>query len=1718
MAEENSTSQLEGGSYEILKNRLNNASGDLNTRIENLNQRRKKLFGAIEFELANTGRVTTKHNCTPRDMVPINSHFIFGYNVHIGLKTTTELEDVFGVYRYENDSFHEESLELLGNEKFLKDFADLYKFYRHTTFSRFAIRGPHLFMIFRTGKKAEDIKAFKWLISEDKLSYIGNRSENEYSFPDQHTFQWERTGRDDQRGGAFPHISIKDKIFVETVGGDLTIKIEDNTDSGQGIYAEPVEYEDQTLDDAEIYFATIGTIILLKIRPYQEKDYRYIAYCEKVSQAWRIDSLEESCILLPEDQGIVFPGGCLLQSGAIKTFEHSTDGMRLDECIRSPNGEDYLYVYYEYQQGNYLLLPYNIVDQQMDSPINCHGFSLFDDGKLALFSSEDRPGKQHILQLWQTPFTAKERDVTLDSQDNSDIYLSKLGNKDIVKTLAECKEIILLAAKDESYMGLYHEIAQNAERLLEHCFWLEREEVGKINEPLIAIREVALAAMDEYEKVRQVKEQTKQSFKNVENELKLLCAEVDSAAYTQLEDYVSKLSQLRTFKGSVIVLKDLKYADIEKVTQFEEKLNERSSRLSNGCINLLQEDSALAIYEEQIKGLEEQVSQITSSSQAKELEDQLKGNAENLELLTELVGSLKIDDPNQSTIIMEKLSAIFALLNQVKAHLKNRYDEIGQKEGEAEFAAQMNLIDQSLSSAIERADSPEKCDESLSRTMVKLEELEGRFGDFDVFIEKLADKRDAIYSAFESRKLILQEKRQKKIQALTSASERILTSVQSRLSRSENIEAIHSTFSADIMVDKARDLAEQLRALGNVVKADEIEGKLKSSKEQAIRHLRDQLELSGEGEDSIRLGRHSFSVNRQALELSLVMHNDHPHFHLSGTDYFEKVQHEELEATRAVWSQEIVSENQHVYRAEYLAYQFTKDYQNNDTAIHDLAEETLSEEIAKYISSRHDEGYVKGVHDKDAALISQSYSRIKHKLGPLSGTPSERALARVWLAANKGSTNYKKIQETSLSYHKLQATYPGSEGGQNLRKRLQADLQHYLENLDLFSHLEIPGASEYIIYLLGSGGKEHMTLETQRLLKNLVRQIDLKGEFKIPIQSNPEIAYPAIKDWARALVISEYGKVPAGGVIEEIASLALSGQHDNAKTLDTKTSLLIEGMRGAHTRLKESSLTFEYSNFIQRMHLFTQETVPAYRSYELAKKNVLNSKRSQLRLDEFKPRILSSFVRNRLIDEVYLPIIGDNLAKQMGSLGATKRTDLMGLLLLISPPGYGKTTLMEYVADRLGLTFVKINGPAIGHRVLSLDPAEAPNASSREEINKLNLSLEMGNNVMIYLDDIQHVNPEFLQKFISLCDGQRRIEGVYQGKPRTYDLRGKKVAVVMAGNPYTESGTRFQVPDMLSNRADTYNLGDILSGHGNAFEVSYLENALTSSPFLSPLGQRSRKDIHAFIKAAETDSTEHMELEGSYSNQEMQEILSVLKHLLVIRDVILKVNQRYIISAGQDDRDRTEPPFKLQGSYRNMNRMVEKVQAIMNETEVRNIILDHYVNESQTLTAGAEANILSFKALMNWLDDNEKQRYEHVLDSFRQQTNMLNIDDNDPLAPVLAQLSTLNGTISSIGKNLTLPQDKQDISFDVEAFSQALQESLSPLKNQEIKVVNKIPSVVTGVLKNQLKLIENWMKPLLKAQLTQSKDLGELRDSLATTHRSYMDLVSSINTKDKKTK
>ena len=241
----------------------------------------------------------------------------------------------------------------------------------------------------------------------------------------------------------------------------------------------------------------------------------------------------------------------------------------------------------------------------------------------------------------------------------------------------------------------------------------------------------------------------------------------------------------------------------------------------------------------------------------------------------------------------------------------------------------------------------------------------------------------------------------------------------------------------------------------------------------------------------------------------------------------------------------------------------------------------------------------------------------------------------------------------------------------------------------------------------------------------------------------------------------------------------------------------------------------------------------------------------------------------------------------------------------------------------------------------------------------------------------------------------------------------------MAGNPYTESGGKFQIPDMLANRADTYNLGDIIGGHAEVFKASYIENCLTSNNILSKLASRSQKDVYAVMQIASSGSQEGVDFEGNYTPAEIDEFVKTTQHLYSVRDTILRVNLQYIESAAQEDQYRTEPAFKLQGSYRNMGRIAEKILPMMTHEEVRTIVIDHYENESQTLTTGAEANLLKFKEMENIFTDEEATRWTQIKKDFNKNKLLGGAGENDPISRVVAQLTEFNDGLTSIKEGIT---------------------------------------------------------------------------------------------------
>ena len=97
-----------------------------------------------------------------------------------------------------------------------------------------------------------------------------------------------------------------------------------------------------------------------------------------------------------------------------------------------------------------------------------------------------------------------------------------------------------------------------------------------------------------------------------------------------------------------------------------------------------------------------------------------------------------------------------------------------------------------------------------------------------------------------------------------------------------------------------------------------------------------------------------------------------------------------------------------------------------------------------------------------------------------------------------------------------------------------------------------------------------------------------------------------------------------------------------------------------------------------------------------------------------------------------------------------------------------------------------------------------------------------------------------------------------------------------------------------------------------------------ANPILARLAAKSQADVYPLLRLADTGDSTGLSFEANHSPEEISEYVAVLQKLLHLRDVVARVNEEYIRSAAQAQEYRTEPSFKLQGSYRNMAKLAEK--------------------------------------------------------------------------------------------------------------------------------------------------------------------------------------------------
>ncbi|HMV69151.1 MAG TPA: DNA repair ATPase, partial [Myxococcota bacterium] len=518
----------EGGSWDVLRRRLEESARALVQKVDALDQARSATFGGGALGLLGPARLRTEGACLPVDAATVGGLVLFGLHTTLGLRKEVMVDDVLALAELV-DGPEGASLERvtdargawLADPRFLKDLRDLFSYYRDARLERLRTDVGMLLAVFRLGDRSADRRVFHWEVKPDGVRYVDNRGDRLLQLPPSHEVPWTPTTREDHRLGRHPHVSIRDRVFVETVGGDLTIKVENNTEDGAGVYSEPVDDARQSLDDAVIEYAIVGALVLLRIRPYNEAAFRHFVFHTRTQQVHRVDGLGASCARLPEDHGVVFPGGYALETGEVKAFSGAID-RALDRVVRAPNGEDVLYVL-RGADGRASLYPYNLVRREVASPIEGFGAALLPDGRMVVVRADAREAvRVHALQLWQTAFCSPEHEA---GRPRGAGLLGRVGNADLVRGIADAYALARRVALQPT-RAVFSDTASAAGRLIDDHPWLKDAEAGALDADAAAIRATAEAILGEYDKIEQLRRRAAETLTRAERDVAQLVADV----------------------------------------------------------------------------------------------------------------------------------------------------------------------------------------------------------------------------------------------------------------------------------------------------------------------------------------------------------------------------------------------------------------------------------------------------------------------------------------------------------------------------------------------------------------------------------------------------------------------------------------------------------------------------------------------------------------------------------------------------------------------------------------------------------------------------------------------------------------------------------------------------------------------------------------------------------------------------------------------------------------------------------------------------------------------------------------------------------------------------------------------------------------------------------------------------------------------------------------
>jgi hypothetical protein len=156
-----------------------------------------------------------------------------------------------------------------------------------------------------------------------------------------------------------------------------------------------------------------------------------------------------------------------------------------------------------------------------------------------------------------------------------------------------------------------------------------------------------------------------------------------------------------------------------------------------------------------------------------------------------------------------------------------------------------------------------------------------------------------------------------------------------------------------------------------------------------------------------------------------------------------------------------------------------------------------------------------------------------------------------------------------------------------------------------------------------------------------------------------------------------------------------------------------------------------------------------------------------------------------------------------------------------------------------------------------------------------------------------------------------------------------------------------------------------------------------------------------------------------------------------------------------------------------MNRIGSRVLPVMNDQELRTLIYSSYEQDAQTLTTGAESNMLKFRELTGQLSRDQAQRWKDIKKTFNRNL-LLGTDSQDNVGRIIGQLNAFSVGLESIKDTIAdgmhqITQQKTDSAL-IQQQSEQTEEKIQQLGRM---VLSRMNDMIEAIRTQQQAVLEN---------------------------------------------